>query len=297
MNTKSFFTIIIIALMPYLVTAQKKAVAIMPFVYAKAEDKATALQLQEFVVSIIAKRNNIQLIDRSKDSLLMRELKNQIRSVSVNAKKLAEQGKVLGAEEMIVGSLTKVMADKVHQVEGKFSGLVYFSLQVVDVATGIIKNPVVVDGTTKNTDEIAKLGGLDGLLGTGGGTLELVMADSKEEAIKKAIESSRELIAKWINKTYPLEIKIFKVETRKNNFPETVLVAGLEKEIKVGAKIKISEVIILELDGDKLKQVKKIATLKVLELQGDVTLCKFTDGEKEIEEKLRQKTTLQFDND
>ena len=66
-------------------------------------------------VEILRKKSGIQLIDRSNDSLQVRELDLSMREVSVDAKGPAEQGKLLAGAQMIVGTLASVNVEEKKQ--------------------------------------------------------------------------------------------------------------------------------------------------------------------------------------
>jgi hypothetical protein len=295
---------------------EKRAVAIMPFAYTAREYKGTAALIQEMVVKIIANRSNIKLIDRSNDSLIFKELDNQLNETSADATVFAEQGKLIGAREMIVGTLTKLFVseaitnsinDPYSKNEIKYSARVGFSLQLIDVATGIVKETELIEGSTKKseiTEHIAKsmleiLGkkfgkdqnkNLDKVESLG----DLLIYKTPSEAVKKAIEVCEKKILKWANKIFQAEIRLIAVEDRKDDVPETILVSGLDETFKKKSKIIVSEVTFLEAGGEKIKRVIKLAELRMLDRQGEVIKCKITEGNKVIEEKMKNGSILEY---
>lgn len=282
----------------------------MPFAASMPQDKGTAAQVQEMVVRLLSSRSDIELVDRSKDTMVLKELNNQMREVSVSAKVLADQGKLSGAKEIIVGTLTKAGADDINSSntgllgnnDARYSGIVSYSLQLIDVETGTLKEQGIFNGNTNNTDATNKAAeGLKSLFGRSklanatDATSGVVMADTKEKAILNAIRSSEKPLIEWINGLYPPDIKILAVEKRAKGLPETVLVAGLGPNLKKGTQITISEIQFIDLgNGKKAKQVKKVGELKVQELQGEITLCKVTDGESVLEDKMKGSSKLAF---
>src|ERR1700761_9410401 len=90
------------------VYAQKKVVAIMPFLCSSAENKSSAAALQSVAIQVFSAKSNITLVDRSADESVLKELDNQIREQSISSKSLVEQGKLSGSQEIIVGALNSI---------------------------------------------------------------------------------------------------------------------------------------------------------------------------------------------
>lgn len=297
---------------------EKHAVALMPFVASSEEYKSTAIQVQDLVLQQLAEKPNVEVIDRSKDKIVISELDNQIRAVSVAAKNLADQGKLRGAKRIIVGQITKVSAEAVDEfgapinnsssksnstgtknLNVRYSGLVTFSLQLIDVETGLVIEQENFTGNTMPTDAANKTGkGLGGLLKkttigkTATTATQIVMPETKEKAIQMAITSAKKDIADWINKTFAKPITLVAIEERSKGAASTVLVTGLDEAVEKGTVILVHEVRYLDAGGKKVRQERKLASLKVQEPQGDVTLCKVTDGGKELEEKMNGNSEL-----
>jgi hypothetical protein len=280
---------------------EKRTVAIMPFMYSK-ENEATAKQIQEMVVSLLSQRTDITVVDRSKDSMVIAELGHTIRDVSVYAKEI-KFGNITTAPEIIVGYLSKATADPVtssgNSTSGtrmKYSGVLSFSLQLINLETGTIKQQETFTGKTKEGDVVNRAsqvvenifrrrGSANTVTDAAGSA---VMADTKEQAIQAAIANSEKAVLQWINQQLSTNIKIIGIQDRDDNLPQTVLVTGLGNSIRIGTPITINEIKYLDgSDGSKVKQVIKIGVLKVKELQGEVTLCKVTDGRNGLEEKMK----------
>ncbi len=262
------------------------SVAVMPFQSSTQENKPRATQLKEIVVEVLSLKTNIQLIDRANDSLLNLELDTQIDLRSYASKKLVEQGKKMGADQLIIGTLTNIEVNEEKTSLGKIPGIgtisgnssnfkasISFSMQIVDVETGKIISHKAFNKTSDN------IGVSIPILGSG---------NSKEKAIINAMEDMKKKILSWLNEIYPSIIMIERIEERsKNGKPKTILVSGVDSSLKEGAKLILEEIEILtQSDGKQRNLVKKIATLEIKEKQGDFTLCKVIDGEDVLEEKM-----------
>jgi hypothetical protein len=281
---------------------EKTYVAIMPFVSVQSENKNTTAQLQEKTLSFLKKKIDLEVIDRSKDSLVLKELRNQTRSVSVIAKGMADQGKLSGATDILVGTVTNVGIGEREikndlEKEIKYSCIINFSLQIIDVATGTVKKQMTLEGSTKTKDAVSDAATSISRIFGGGKKLEeggqIILSSTKEAAIDAAVTSAEREIGIWLNKLYPVTLNMLSVESRNGKYPETVLIGGLDETYTKGTKVKVIEVAYLaDSNGKKFRQEKKIGTLKILERQGEVCLCRITDGEKDIEEKIDAKKIL-----
>jgi len=272
---------------------EKNSIAILPFTSTTPGYKNYAAVIQQLVVEILRKKSSIQLIDRTNDSLQVKELDLSMREVSVDAKGPVEQGKLLLGSQMIVGNLSNIGIEEktttgttssgIPTTSKRYSANLNFAMQLSDVETGkVICHKLF--GVSQGG--ILSSIGLDAFS----------TSDTKEEAIANAIKNTRKQIIKWFNEIYPPEINIFKIEERtKSGKPETVLVTGVDESFTKGAQFYVHEIEMLDAgNGKMLRRIKKIARLRIRELQGDITICKVVDGEDIIEEKMNNKTTMVF---
>ncbi len=293
---KRIFLTVIISLFAQFIFAQspKTSVAIFPFKSALPENRGRASQIQQFVVEILRKKSDIDLIDRSNDSALMKELDYQIREQSMASNNLVQQGKVLGANQMIIGTLSNINVEKKttnginsftkkYETNTSYSASVNFALELIDVETGNILNQKSFD----NSEGGGKFLGLN--LGLGGGS-----GNSSDEAIQDAIRATKKSILTWVNQCYPPTIKILKIEDRdKKGFPQTILVLGVDESLSKGAKLNLNELEDLDIGGGKkVTRSKKVGELKITDKQGDITVCKVTDGEKTLESRMTDGSKL-----
>jgi hypothetical protein len=283
---KQFFITIITCLISGIIFSQapKTSVAIMPFVYSMPDYKNRASQIQEIVIELLSKKSSINLIDRSKDTLLLRELDFQIREQSIASKDLVRQGKVLGAQNMIIGTVSNIKVEEKKGTNGiSIGNLAYkanisYSLQLMDVESGMI--------LSQKSFSNAKAGILDMFSGP---------SPTSEAAIAAAIRVTKKSVLEWLNESYPPDIKILRIEERdKKGLPATILVTGIDEALAKGTKLSLNEIEMLDAgEGKKLKRSKNIADLKISDKQGEITICKITAGEKTIEEKINSGVKLE----
>ena len=262
----------------------------MPFLSSVPENQQSASALQSIALQVFNGKSNITVVDRSADAMVLKELDNQIREQSMSSKVLVEQGKLSGSQEIIVGILNSI---SVEPKSGKYLASLNYTLQVNDAATGVLLSSKSFSGNTNSNDIGNKILGNTSIWGKAS---SLLMADTKEEAIRNAINDTRKQMVVWINEVYPPDIKILAIDTRNGNgFPETVSVAGFETKISSGKAITVNEISYLEDgSGKKLKRVRKIAELKVIEMQGEITECKVKDGGAALDEKMKSNAKLEF---
>lgn len=287
----------------------KKVVAIMPFLSSHADNRPHAAQLQSIVSQVFTSRPYVQFVDRSTDAIVLKELENQTREQSISSETLVEQGKLTGSQEIIIGNLASISVEQrragSNSSDVKYIANISYSLQVVDAATGILKSSGDINGSTK-LQEIGTvlLSGIKNVLVKNDDSrrdnraLEnassILLADTKDEAIRKAIAATKQEMIDWIRKAYPPVIMLLSVETRdKTGLPETVIITG--PGLSSGKKIIIREVsFVNDSEGNPHKREKKIGELKVSEIQGDVIVCKVTDGENILDEKMKSGAQLEF---
>ena len=274
---------------------EKIPVAMFPFVSLSPEYKGRASQIQEMVLEMLQAKSNIEVIDRSKDSLLMKELDNQIREQSVAAQGLVQQGKVLGAKNMIVGTVSNIVFEqskgsfyntqtKQNSETVMYSADVSFSLQLSDVESGKILSTKAF-----NSKDLRS--------GIAFFSKNSRFSALKEDAIMNAISVTKKAVAAWLNQTYPPLIQIVKIEDRnKKGYPQTVLVTGIDGSIQKGAQLTVNEIEMIDVGQGKppIQRRVKIADLKVQDLQGDITVCRVTSGENILEAKWNAKTKMEF---
>lgn len=276
--------------------SQKKVVAVMPFLSSTPENKQSAAALQSIALQVFNAKSNIKVVDRSADESVLKELDNQIREQSMSSKVLVPQGQLSGSQEIIIGILNSV---SVEPKDGKFVASLNYTLEAADAATGVMINSHNFKGSTNSQDLGKKVLGL-GILGSKANALgdasTVLMADTKEAAITNAINDTRRQMTRWINEVYPPDIKVLAVDSRDSKgYPVTLSMAGFEAGVPTGKTITVNEITYLENgSGPKLKRVKKIAELKIVEIQGEVTECKVKSGEDVLDEKMKGNAKLEF---
>lgn len=263
-----------------------RSVGIVPFSGTCTNCNNIITELQQIAVSVLSSKKHITAIDRSTDTLLNKEIEQQKEGTSLYSEILVEQGKKLGAQDIVTGTITNldvqekqsVWNDLLSQSNTKtqktnisYKVLLSFSLSIIDVETGKVKASKIFELSPN--------------------ILSLLVTEysTTEDALNNVIRDNRdniyEMIDDWVNKTYPARVKFYSiVERTKKGLPKTVLIAGAsEANIKVGAEVIINKYEEVALENKIAIHRKQMGLLQVKELQGDFTLCKVMSGEDVLE--------------
>ncbi len=112
-------------------------------------------------------------------------------------------------------------------------------------------------------------------------------------SITDVVNNMQSEVKSRIRSYFPLSIKIVAVEsTNKNGMPETVLINGGgtmftskdTKNIRLG--VFVSETV------GEFKRERQVGELKVMKVEGELVKCQVKDGEKEIQERMTNKTLM-----
>jgi hypothetical protein len=277
-----------------LLNAQQTAipVAVFPFVPAIPEYTARARQIQGMVMETFRSNTHVQLIDRLNDTLILIELRKQMRAESVVAQGLVDQGRLSGAKAMIVGEVTNVSVEEKHAPVGiglgksatdtkLYTASVSFTLQLSDVETGVVKG----NKSFSNRDGKRFLGQ----------SLHVELSASPEAAILKAVNTCQRSILSWLDDALSPGIRIVAVDQRDpGGFPKTLLISGIGTSGRHGASLIINEISYLDNgSGQKLERKQKLVDMRIEDRQGDITVCRITNGERVIEERMKAGARLE----
>jgi len=253
-------------------------VGIATFESSNDQNKERAAELQDIVSELFQAKKYMTCLDRTKMMAIESELKAQRKGNYVEGITVA-QNKSFGAQQLVIGSLSKYDAvesrtSTKNVTTSSYKIAIGFSLNVFDVETGKIL-------AQKTFDVSARSGGLL--------SLDMFSSfDSKEDALVNGVRKNKKEIQKlvdfWINEQFPPLIKIVAIdEVDKDGFPSLVsIVGGSEANVKKGQEFTILEVQVIDVDGVQKKKKTPIGALKVVELLGDFTSCKVTNGEEAI---------------
>jgi len=276
--------------------ARRKRVAVLDFDYATVQSNSAAIfgsnvdigkGITDLLVTYLVKDGTYSVLERKAMDKILKE-QNFSNSDRANPTSAAKIGKLLGADVIIVGSITQFGNDNknvnVGGAGGGFGGfgiggikhksskaVVGIDARIVDIDTGEIL--VVGEGKGESTRESNSLtGGGSNWHGFGAGNVDFGSSDFQNtiigEAVKLAVtQMSGELVAgnsKLVTRTITVEGLVAAVDGG-----QIVLNVGSKSGLKVGDQMNIERV---------TKEIKDPATGAVIrKMTSPVGVIKITD--------------------
>ncbi len=244
----------------------KKIIAVTPFAYAGTRSaKAYASSLTEVVVGSVVKSNRFTVVDRTNfDDIFSEE--NLQKGESFIEGEVVEQGKKLGAQFIITGNLISASSEPVYKevpvskdseekkkVLDGYKGKVSFSIKILDVTTG----QIMATSTLGND-------------GSGNFWYFMSTYGTKEEAITEALKSADKPVFQFIDKHFPVSMRIFEItDQKKGRAKEIVITGGSSKGLFVGQNLSIVEVREVTVDGKVLERKKPIGEAVITDIEDE----------------------------
>jgi hypothetical protein len=270
-------------------------IGIIPFDVIDYNAGTNARLVEDQVSSCFVNKGRFILIDRGVTEKLKAELEQAKDNTSLYAKIVADQGHMAGAQYLITG---KVGAMNVSYTTAKnylgtgntttYHGTMHVTLQINSVETGQVMQtyPFTITSNELTTSSNSDI-------------LDNVLCKFKSEFRIK------------VRSLFASEMAIVKIEKERNGIPQEVLInAGKETfedgrnsncggASTLGALFQSKKIFLdvfaieeLNLGATTSKREKKIGELKVESVEGEVTVCKVTKGDKEIKNMLDNKKTM-----
>jgi curli biogenesis system outer membrane secretion channel CsgG len=277
-------------------SARRKRVAVLDFDYATVQTNSAAIfgsnvdigkGITDLLVNYLVKDGTYSVLERKAMDKILSE-QNFSNSDRANPTTAAKIGKLLGADAIIVGSITQFGNDKKTTNVGGIGGglgrlgvgdvghsktkaIVGIDARIVDIDTGEIL--VVGEGKGESSRESTSLtGGGGGWHGFGGGNVDFGSSDFQNtiigEAVKLAVtQMSGELVAgntKLVTRTIVVQGLVAAIDGG-----QVVLNVGSKNGLKVGDEMNIERV---------TKEIKDPATGQVIRrMTTPVGVIKITD--------------------
>jgi len=249
--------------------ARKKLVAVLDFDYATVQSSSAAIfgsnvdigkGITDLLVNYLVKDGTYRVLERKALDKILQE-QNFSNSDRANPATAAKIGKLLGADAIIVGSITQFGNDKKTQNVGGVGGglgrfgvgdvghsktkaIVGIDARIVDIDTGEIL--VVGEGKGESSRESTSMtGGGGGWHGFGGGNVDFGSSDFQNtiigEAVKLAVtDMSGQLVAgapKLVARTIIVQGLVAAVDGG-----QVVLNVGSKSGLKVGDEMSIERI-------------------------------------------------------
>ena len=285
---KIILSIALISGLNFVASAQEKTgVGIMSFTYMSGSANPTdVLSIQETVTNSFVKTKRFNIVDRSKMDALKKE-KDLQKSEDFIDGSVIEQGVSLGANFLISGHVISAQAERMETTPDPTTGRVTvtykaklsISLKVIDVATG-----QVITSETIEPKGGSMLGGMMG-----------IAPSSPEAAILKAIKGIEDKIDEFVTKNFPATFPIVEIQEKdsKGNATKVMIAGGSGFGLQKGQKLKVVEVVIVEVNGKKMERKKEIGEIKISKVEDEnFSICSVSSGGIEINARFDAKSKL-----
>jgi len=211
--------------------------------------------ITEKVVEFVANSKRFTVVDRTSIDKVKQELELQKSEAFLESKNTVKQDATIAAEYLLVGHIIKMSIFSMNNPNGSINGYkasVAFTIKVNNVETG----------TTTESESFQ--------------TKVSPRMLSPESALNEAMKSVETDMYNYFTKTFPLQTKILKILSSKNDIANTVLIAGGKKAgFKEGDRIRVEKVEIL--DGKPYPT--EIGYLKLIKFAGDdFAECSIIEG-------------------
>ena len=269
------------------VTAQrstKTAIGVLPI--TGGEYGQYALTASENVEAAFVQAKRFTIVERKDFDAIKKELARSEDISFVDTKKIVQTGRQIGAEFMVFVKIASTSSQYVQSrdpnTSNYYAGTASIAVDIINLETGSYIKKKIFE--------------LRGAAGT------------KEESIKQAfvgMNLQAYEIRKWINLEFPIIIRIYEfVKVDKINEAEIVSITAGSNLLseKTGTdifnfskqKFKVVETYTADFDGKPTVRHREIGRIKILRIEDEnFTLCKVTDGGKEITEKMNQGVKLE----
>ena len=269
---KKKYLLILFSITPLISFCQEKlSIAILPFQFNSNVNPEDANAISLKVESAFINSKRFTVIERTNFEQVFKELDSQKNDIYINSSRLAKQGGLIGASQIVVGNVSSTGPNGTT-----------FNFKVVDVETGqTIGSKTVSD--LSNSKTVGAISGLfDSFLNS---TKDIALKEVATNAIGGALLNINKEVLNFINETYGLTYEILEItKIKEQNAIELMIVGGVNEGLKSSIELEV----ILEttkISGTrKFHQKSVIGKLRVNRVEGEVTICKVNSGGKEIKE-------------
>lgn len=268
-------------------------IGILPFDVTDANANNIKDIVQDQVTVCFAGKGRFFLLDRSVTEKLKAELERVKEASSAYAKIVADQGHMAGAQYLITGKVSSMEMGTTNTTNylGKavvnYHGTLHLTLQINTVETGKIYAQETITAISRDFD-----------------------SNNPSDIFNNALCKLKSEVQKKVRTWFSTSITIVGVDKAKNGIPQKVLInagkeifddgknancdasalAGLFASRKV--YLDVISVEEIKFGATVSKREKKIGELKIDEVQGDITVCSVTKGDKDIKQYMDDKKPL-----
>lgn len=286
--------IILFSLLPLLLAAQNttgKTIAILDFEQKGRAPFEEVEQLYKHVETVFLEQKGWQVVDRKMIDLLQAEREKQKGDAFVDAAILAEQGKAIGAQYLLIGEVFDFKrqlkpyeyTDKeTNYTERGFKVTTTFgaSFRLVDTETGAIIETLTLDdnGVAAKAYAVPMLPPNE-------------LQYLEQRSIEKLYLAHLKKLRKWVKKMMPAEVLVLEQLSGKKSAQEVLIGGYLSNERRAYMKVYMQEYI--EVDGEQLVREELVAYIRVYKIEANgFAVCKVVEGNKTLAKHLAAGKTL-----
>jgi hypothetical protein len=268
--------------------SDKTIVGILPFTFTSgAANPQDVNSIQESVANAFVTAKRFNIVDRSKMDALKNEKELQKTEDFIDGTVISQSAS-LGAQYLISGHVISATANEFtvqdpntgQTSSGGFKAKLSISLKVIDVATGQVTTAETIE--PKGGSMLGQLAG--------------VAPSSAEAAIAKAIKDIGNKIDEFVSINFPVTFQIAEIQEKDNsgNAKTLLLAGGSGFGLKKGDKMKVVELMEMEVGGKKMIRKKEIGELQITKVEDEnFSVCSVKSGGADINTKFGAKGNLQ----
>ncbi|HKR05134.1 MAG TPA: hypothetical protein VJY62_10925 [Bacteroidia bacterium] len=283
----------------------KQTIAIAPFSYVKNSITDGDLKRVEArVEKVINEMKRFDVVNRQ-DMIALDSERVAMKGEDFIDGRYIEQGKKLGAQLMVFGRINST-SDKPQGKDNanNYIATINLTIKIVDVTTTAeIGNTSVEASSGKNASKATgatKAGAriFDRVTGSNTGdaanSTADIMARNSDQAMSKAIENIEDELRPFLIETFPAMFPIAQVLDKKDNKVKTVLIAGGKNAgIKNKDKMKVVELVDMDVEGKKFIRKATVAELQVTKVEDEnFSQCNVLSGGTDLFSRMESKAKL-----
>jgi hypothetical protein len=253
---------------------EKVGVSFMAFTYVDGEANARYVNsIQEVVINAFVKTKRFTIVDQS--------------VIDGPKETVMQQEAAKGAQFLISGHVINAQAEQMRADDGNgnititYKAKMSISLKVTELATGQIVTTETIEPKAGNS--------MLGSIGIG--------ATSPEQAISKAIKNIEDKVDEFVDRNFPQSFSIVEIQEKdsKGNATKVLIAGGSAFGLKKSDKLKVVELVEIDVNGKKLIRKKEIGELKIIKVEDEnFSICSVNSGGLEINNKFEAKARLQI---
>lgn len=283
---KVIIVIVFLVSLSFWAKAQEKTtIGIFPFTYAAGSvgNPQDVYSIQEAVINGFVKTRRFTIVDRTKQQAAKGEKEANKTEDYIDSKKLAEQGKSLGAQFIVVGHVISAAIEESRSTyEGKesvsYEAKISTNLQIIDVETQEISDAEMIKSSSDKR------------------VLDIFLTSrTPEAALATAIKTIDKAIDKFVADRFPIEFHISEIQEKdgKGNATQILIAGGSAFGVKKGDYFSVVEMVDANMGGKMVKRKKEIGKIKVTKVEDEnFSICDVKEGGIEINAKFAAKAAL-----